>query len=177
MCLYGIGRGGRACRCRFCRRLRGGPDADAGGDERAVSLAQHGHPWFRQFDGRNVDSTVGLFCGIHAEPVKREQLLGASRERDEIVIETFPDPADRVKSLTDRDIAVQRLDHTFRLIHDIDAALAKLQNRTYGNCERCGQRISSKRLDALPSARLCFACQSNTEAVERAVATHFPRAA
>ena len=109
--------------------------------------------------------------------LKREQLLGTSRDREEILIETLPDPADRVKSLTDRDISVQRLDHRSRLIHDIDAALEKLQNHIYGSCEKCGQPISSKRLDALPWSRLCFACQSDTEAVERVPALHFKRAA
>ncbi len=62
---------------------------------------------------------------------RRQQLLGASRtgrdpNRD------FSDPADRVQSLSDRDIAVQRLDRRFRLTHDIDLALAKLENHPTG---------------------------------------------
>jgi RNA polymerase-binding transcription factor len=107
----------------------------------------------------------------------RKQLLGASRDREEILIETLPDPTDQVKSLGDRDIAVQRLDQQSRVLHDIEAALEKLRNETYGSCERCGEPISSKRLAALPWARLCFACQSEAEAAEPVEAFHFKRAA
>ena len=107
----------------------------------------------------------------------REELLGARSDREEILIETLADPADRVRSCTDRDVAVQRLDHESRLIHDIEQALDKLQKNVYGTCERCEQPISSKRLDALPWARLCFACQSKAEAAERVAAPHFEHAA
>ena len=43
---------------------------------------------------------------------------------------------------------------------DIDAALHRLAERRYGNCERCDQPIAPERLDALPAARLCIACAS-----------------
>jgi RNA polymerase-binding transcription factor DksA len=43
---------------------------------------------------------------------------------------------------------------------DIDAALAKFDNGTYGTCESCGQPISEARLEAMPAARLCITCAS-----------------
>ena len=45
-------------------------------------------------------------------------------------------------------------------VEDIDHALAKIDNRTYGDCEGCGQPIPKARLKALPQARLCVACKS-----------------
>lgn len=45
-------------------------------------------------------------------------------------------------------------------VEDIDLALAKIVNGTYGTCERCGQPIPKARLKALPQARLCVACKS-----------------
>jgi len=45
-------------------------------------------------------------------------------------------------------------------VEEIDHALAKIANRTYGLCERCGQPIPRPRLKALPYARLCVACKS-----------------
>ena len=45
-------------------------------------------------------------------------------------------------------------------VEEIDRAMAKLANRTYGLCERCGQAIPRPRLRALPYARLCVACKS-----------------
>ncbi|NDU71583.1 TraR/DksA family transcriptional regulator [Actinomadura sp. DSM 109109] len=41
---------------------------------------------------------------------------------------------------------------------DIDAALARLRDGTYGLCERCGGQIGAERLDARPAARTCITC-------------------
>ena len=43
---------------------------------------------------------------------------------------------------------------------DVEAALAKLDNGTFGLCEACGQAISPARLEAKPGARLCMDCAS-----------------
>lgn len=43
---------------------------------------------------------------------------------------------------------------------DIDAALERLADGRYGICERCGHPVAGQRLDALPTARLCFGCAS-----------------
>jgi DnaK suppressor protein len=42
-------------------------------------------------------------------------------------------------------------------LSDIDEALSKLDNGTYGICEECGQPIGEARLEAMPAARLCIA--------------------
>lgn len=41
---------------------------------------------------------------------------------------------------------------------EIDAALARLGDGTYGRCLGCGRRISSGRLEARPSTRVCIEC-------------------
>jgi DnaK suppressor protein len=43
---------------------------------------------------------------------------------------------------------------------EIDAAIARLEDGTYGVCERCGQPISDARLRARPVARACITCAS-----------------
>ena len=43
---------------------------------------------------------------------------------------------------------------------DVEAALAKLDNGTFGTCESCGQAIPPARLEAKPAARLCMECAS-----------------
>ncbi|MES1954438.1 TraR/DksA family transcriptional regulator [Salinisphaera hydrothermalis] len=50
-------------------------------------------------------------------------------------------------------------------IHDIDAALARMDDGSYGQCVDCGESIALARLEAYPSAKRCYACQ---QAVERA---------
>ena len=45
-------------------------------------------------------------------------------------------------------------------LNDVEAALVKLDNGTFGICEGCGQPISPDRLEAKPAARLCMECAS-----------------
>ena len=41
---------------------------------------------------------------------------------------------------------------------EVDAALERVADGTYGTCERCGQPIAPARLEARPTARYCIAC-------------------
>ncbi|TQL47234.1 TraR/DksA family transcriptional regulator [Homoserinimonas aerilata] len=43
---------------------------------------------------------------------------------------------------------------------DIDAALGRLDDGSFGVCERCGRPIAEARLEARPYARLCIDCAS-----------------
>ncbi|PYM61536.1 MAG: RNA polymerase-binding protein DksA [Candidatus Rokuibacteriota bacterium] len=56
-----------------------------------------------------------------------------------------------------------------RLLRDVLAALRKLDEGGFGECERCAEEISEKRLEALPFARYCIECQRHVEREERAV--------
>lgn len=50
------------------------------------------------------------------------------------------------------------LDSTRRHLSDIDQALVRLGEGSYGRCERCGAPIAHGRLLARPAARRCIAC-------------------
>jgi DnaK suppressor protein len=95
---------------------------------------------------------------------KLREVLDVSRGREELRVEHLADPIDQVTSSTEREVAVHRLAHQTRLIHEIGLALAKIEACTYGLCERCEEAIPRKRLDAVPWARLCGPCQSQAEA-------------
>jgi RNA polymerase-binding transcription factor DksA len=41
------------------------------------------------------------------------------------------------------------------LLDDVERALAKLDEGTYGACEECGQPIAPARLEAMPASRYC----------------------
>jgi DnaK suppressor protein len=43
---------------------------------------------------------------------------------------------------------------------DVDLALARIADGSYGSCERCGQPIGAGRLAARPAARTCIRCAS-----------------
>lgn len=42
---------------------------------------------------------------------------------------------------------------------DVEHALSKFDEGTYGNCEICGKPIAPERLEALPQAKYCVACK------------------
>lgn len=46
---------------------------------------------------------------------------------------------------------------------DVQRALRKLDQGTYGRCDACGQEISPQRLRAQPQASLCLSCQAKAE--------------
>ncbi len=48
-------------------------------------------------------------------------------------------------------------------IVEIDAALRRLAEGTYGTCEGCGESIAEARLQALPATRFCVACAQAQE--------------
>jgi RNA polymerase-binding transcription factor DksA len=48
-------------------------------------------------------------------------------------------------------------------LQQVEAALARMDNGTYGKCQRCGEEIDFARLKAVPEAGLCLACQRYAE--------------
>jgi DnaK suppressor protein len=98
---------------------------------------------------------------------KLEDLLKFSGHRTTLEIQPTADPLDQVRSSTDRDMAVETLNQQARSIQEIRSALARIEEGSYGYCERCEEPIPAKRLDALPWARMCVKCQSATEAEAR----------
>jgi RNA polymerase-binding transcription factor DksA len=45
---------------------------------------------------------------------------------------------------------------------EVEAAIQRLEDGTYGICERCGQPIAKARLEARPAASTCIRCASAT---------------
>ncbi|MEM9224449.1 MAG: RNA polymerase-binding protein DksA [Pseudomonadota bacterium] len=88
-----------------------------------------------------------------------EQL--AVRERN------HPDLADRATSETDHAIELRARDRQRKLIAKIDAALARIDDESYGYCEETGEPIGVRRLDARPIATLSIEAQERHERRER----------
>ena len=81
--------------------------------------------------------------------------------------ENHPDLADRASSETDRAIELRARDRQRKLIAKIDAALARIEEGTYGYCEETGEPISIRRLEARPIATLSLEAQERHERRER----------
>ncbi|MEU1852430.1 TraR/DksA C4-type zinc finger protein [Streptomyces sp. NPDC019990] len=59
------------------------------------------------------------------------------------------------------DLRVMQRRSIERAYKEIDAAFARLQQGTYGMCQRCGRSIPVERLEILPYARCCVPCQQH----------------
>ena len=64
-----------------------------------------------------------------------------------------------------KEMALRLGERESQMIADIDQALLRIEEGSYGKCSRCGHLIDERRLEALPTARYDAACQ---EAIERA---------
>jgi DnaK suppressor protein len=81
--------------------------------------------------------------------------------------ENHPDIADRASSETDRAIELRARDRQRKLIAKIDAAIARIDEGSYGYCEETGEPIALKRLEARPIATLSLEAQERHERNER----------
>jgi len=81
--------------------------------------------------------------------------------------ENHPDIADRASSETDRAIELRARDRQRKLIAKIEAALARIDDGTYGYCVETGDPIALRRLDARPIATLSVEAQERHERREK----------
>ena len=61
----------------------------------------------------------------------------------------------------ERDLSI--LEHIDAELSDVEHALRRLDDGTYGTCEACGQPIGVDRLEAMPAARFCVDDQALAE--------------
>ena len=63
-----------------------------------------------------------------------------------------------------KEMALRLGERESQMIADIDQALLRIEEGSYGKCARCGEVIDERRLEALPTARYDAACQAIIEA-------------
>jgi DnaK suppressor protein len=94
---------------------------------------------------------------------KRDELLSDTADRDEILVENAAEEFDRLQQQLNREVAIRNLDRTSKLLKSVQAALARIDDETYGVCLRCDEEIPDKRLKAVPWAAYCIACQEEID--------------
>ena len=63
----------------------------------------------------------------------------------------------------DRELDYTLEENAESVLTAIDAALRRIEEGTYGTCQRCGRQIAPERLEALPYAELCIDCKREVE--------------
>ena len=83
---------------------------------------------------------------------------------DDTSLEKIPnDTGDRSEMDRETDTNISMAQRHATELEEIDAALGRIAEGTYGECEECGGDIGAARLEAQPTARLCIACQERLE--------------
>jgi DnaK suppressor protein len=84
-------------------------------------------------------------------------------KREDIAVQQAPDAFDEVQLNTERDLTITLLNHESALFQNLEAALRRIDDGSYGTCVRCQEEISAKRLKAVPWAKLCLRCQEKSD--------------
>jgi DnaK suppressor protein len=97
------------------------------------------------------------------DEVGKSSILGKDQEDDSI-----KDLGDQANSAYTREFFAELGNGDRRLLREVVQALQKIDaGNGFGNCERCGEAIADKRLEALPFARYCITCQRAIEEEQR----------
>jgi RNA polymerase-binding transcription factor DksA len=83
--------------------------------------------------------------GTQSESDQISELSSLDQHQGDIATETF-----------EREKDFSLLEQLQAEIDDLDAALRKVEEGTYGTCEICGTEISPERLEARPGSRTCI---------------------
>jgi RNA polymerase-binding transcription factor DksA len=111
---------------------------------------------------RTARSTAGLFG--RQLPAIRADLDKQRRFRTERLEELAVDAVDAAEAMATADQNRFEVTRVLTLaaeaaLSEIDAALQRLEEGSYGICERCAEPIRWERLEVLPMSRLCTPCQ------------------
>ena len=98
---------------------------------------------------------------------KRRELTSAVRRRvtepRERVTSVVGDEYDAAADASDTEMLYGIAQIEAASLGEVEHALRKLSEGTYGKCERCGGRIPAARLNAMPFASLCVKCKQKEE--------------
>jgi DnaK suppressor protein len=121
---------------------------------------------------------MALFMPLRKEKVEGyRRLLVARREvlaedlrqatveliNDESV---YTDAVDQAAADTDKNFTLQMKNRERNVLWQIDEALKRLDEGSFGECEKCGESISEGRIDAFPFTTLCIDCKAELESEE-----------
>jgi len=106
---------------------------------------------------------------------KQEQIAGSIRQKQNDTLKKSPrDASGDLSGYTFHmaDMATDNFDTEFSLnlvsseqdtLYEIEEALKRIEEGTYGDCLECAKKISAQRLKAVPYTAYCVTCQGKKE--------------
>lgn len=104
------------------------------------------------------------------EAKRTEIIIRARQTLDEdmtLDVDDLPDEMDLASSEYLQSFTFRLRGRERMLLDKIQKALTRIDDGTFGDCEECGDKISTKRLEARPETTLCIRCKEEQERVEK----------
>ncbi len=79
----------------------------------------------------------------------------------------FSDLGDQATAETDRNFMLRLRGRERKLLKKIEEALERLDKGIFGICDKCGEEINLRRLEARPVTTMCIDCKTQEEAEEK----------
>jgi DnaK suppressor protein len=95
---------------------------------------------------------------------KQAEVSATSRRLDSIAIERSADMLEEVQYKAERELAIASLNRDTVIRRNIEMALIRINDRSFGTCVHCDEEIGRRRLEAVPWTPFCIRCQ---EAADR----------
>lgn len=100
---------------------------------------------------------------------RRETLLAEAEEAlNELPGQTvFPDLGDQATAEIDRNFMLRLRGRERKLLKKIEDAIDRIEQGTFGICDKCGEEINIKRIEARPVTTMCIDCKTQQEEEEK----------
>jgi DnaK suppressor protein len=108
------------------------------------------------------DRYAAIRAALARQKMGVEQRLrdhGAALTDDDISLSVNEGFADSAQATAERSQLISMIDGLRSQHLEIVSALQRLDDGTYGECERCGRAIPIERLEARPTTLLCVTCK------------------
>jgi len=98
---------------------------------------------------------------------EREQIVGEVKQifesSKEMGQDGIQDIGDEAANIYNKQVLLSLNENERIRLQEVDDALDRIENKTYGICEECGEPIGLKRLEVRPVAKYCVPCLTKLE--------------
>jgi len=100
--------------------------------------------------------------------LKKDLLIGAIEALNELPDQTvFSDLGDQATAEIDRNFMLRLKGRERKLLKKIEEAIERINHGVFGICDKCGEEINIKRLEARPVTTMCIECKTLQEEEEK----------
>ncbi len=111
--------------------------------------------WFRNLLLAKRQALAGDANHLEDEAVRKS--------KDEAATTDISNFADLGTDNYEQEFDLSMLEHQSQTLRQIDEALERIENKSFGICDSCGKAIPKARLAVKPHARFCISCLSKQE--------------